>query len=269
MVAVRMHCQILGNSTGQPLVFLHGWLGSGEDWMPISRKLRDDHSLLLIDLPGHGASGSPADGYDLKQVATAVVVTIRAQTNARPTLIGYSLGGRVALHCVLDHPDAFAALVLEGANPGLRSAAERDQRRRLDNQRAQRLVDIGLGAFLREWYQSELFASLAADPERLERLVKARARGNAAALADALRNLSVGRQQPLWDRLDEIALPVLLVAGELDQKFVAISRELETGLPRAELAIVGSAGHNTHLEQPQAFHDTLVKFLGRVEQSAD
>jgi 2-succinyl-6-hydroxy-2,4-cyclohexadiene-1-carboxylate synthase len=269
MIAVRLHCQILGNPTGQPLVFLHGWLGSSDDWLPVTQEFCDNYSVLLIDLPGHGGNRDPADDYDLPQVAGAVVETIREQTNAKPTLIGYSLGGRVALQCTLDYPDAFRALVLEGANPGLRSEAEREQRRKLDDQRAGRLIDIGLEAFLREWYRGDLFASLAADPQRLEKLIEARARGNPLALAASLRNLSVGRQQPVWDRLDEIALPVLLVAGELDRKFVAISRELETGLPCAELAIVGSAGHNTHLEQPQAFAETLLRFLRWVEQSVD
>jgi 2-succinyl-6-hydroxy-2,4-cyclohexadiene-1-carboxylate synthase len=241
-----------------PLVYLHGWLGSIHDWDTVRPHLPG----LALDLPGHGGSrGLPDAAYTLAGAADAVVVTLDALGLDGPVLVGYSMGGRVAMTVALRHPSRLRGLVLESASPGLRSAHERAERLAVDRARAEDLMADPAG-FLRDWYRMPLFASLAEEPGRLEATIAERLRGDPAELAQALRGLSVGHQPSYWDYLADLP-PTLALAGALDAAYLEVTRVMGEAAPVTP-HVVPEAGHNIHRECPAAFVEALRPWLARL-----
>lgn len=234
-----------------PLVLIHGFTQTRACWGPVDRMLATDHDLVLLDAPGHGTC---ADVHlDLIAGSDAL-----ADAGRPGTWIGYSMGGRFALHIALARPDLVRRLVVISTTGGLDDEADRAARRRADEALADHLVDIGVPAFLDEWLALPLFAGLAAgSAHRAERLTN-----TAEGLASSLRLAGTGTQAPLWERLPELTIPVLVVAGARDAKFSALAERLATTIgDNAELAIVAGAGHTTHLEQPERFVSLLRAWL--------
>jgi 2-succinyl-6-hydroxy-2,4-cyclohexadiene-1-carboxylate synthase len=160
------------------------------------------------------------------------------------------MGGRIALHTAFAIPGLVQRLVLVGASPGIADAAERSARRRADEALAVRIEAIGVEAFAAEWGAQPLFAG---QEERVAAAAHAdRLRNTAAGLAAALRGLGTGVMEPLWDRLPELAVPVVLVVGERDEKFRAIASRMVAAVPGSRLVVVAGAGHAVQLERPEA-----------------
>ena len=234
------------------LVLLHGFTQTGRSWQPIAHALAGRYRALAPDLPGHGA-------FAARRPASfpACDAYLRALAPDPFTLVGYSMGGRIALHAALSPGLRIARLVLLGASPGLADPAERAARAAEDAALADRIEAIGLEAFVREWGARPLFADMPrgvaelADDDRL--------RNTASGLAAALRGLGTGVMPPLWDRLDALAIPVELVVGERDEKFRAIAERMEAALPAARVVVVEGAGHAVHLEAPDAVVDLLLR----------
>jgi 2-succinyl-6-hydroxy-2,4-cyclohexadiene-1-carboxylate synthase len=175
------------------------------------------------------------------------------------------MGGRIALHLALQTPRLVDALVLVGATAGIDDPVDRATRRESDEGLAALVERVGVDAFLDRWLAQPLFAGL--DPAAAGR--EERLANPAGVLAAHLRRLGTGTQAPLWSRLAELEMPVLVVAGERDQKFTALGRRLVAGIgSNAELALVAGAGHACHLERPEGFAAAVVPFVAAVGQSA-
>jgi 2-succinyl-6-hydroxy-2,4-cyclohexadiene-1-carboxylate synthase len=161
--------------------------------------------------------------------------------------IGYSMGGRMALRLALDRPALVRGLVLIGASPGIDAPAARAQRRTEDEARATHLEQVGVEAFVDEWLRGALFASLPADRACRDE----RCTNTVDGLAASLRQAGTGAQEPLWSRLHELQVPVLLLVGERDTKFRAIAAQMAPRIgAMATVATVPGAGHCAHLEDP-------------------
>ena len=233
------------------LVLAHGFTQTARSWATIKRLLAEHQfdSVTAFDMPGHGSN---TERLDLWASATKLV-----QQGGPATYVGYSMGGRVALHAALSHPASVQRLILIGATAGIEDNSERAQRRATDNALAQRIAKIGLERFLDEWLALPLFAGLTAETDqRADRL-----RNTPAGLADSLRLTGSGTQQPLWDRLEEIAVPVLLLAGERDLKFESIGMRMQSLLPNASFMTIADAGHSVHLEQPEETVNAITRWL--------
>lgn len=166
------------------------------------------------------------------------------------TLAGYSLGGRVALRTALDRPGRFGRLVLVGASPGIADPAAREDRRAADEALAARMENMTIEAFAAEWAENPVFAG---QPPAVRALLHGdRLRNDPRALAAALRGLGTGVMAPAWEQLGALDLPVTLVAGERDERFVAIARAMAERIPAAEVVVVAGVGHAAHLEAPAA-----------------
>jgi 2-succinyl-6-hydroxy-2,4-cyclohexadiene-1-carboxylate synthase len=232
------------------LVLLHGFTQTGRSWRAIGHALAGRYRSAAPDLPGHGdfagrrpASFPACDAY------------LRALTDGPFTLVGYSMGGRVALHAALSLGARVRRLVLIGASPGIADPAERAARAADDAALADRIEAIGIDAFVREWGAQPLFDGI---PRGVAELIDAdRRRNTAAGLAAALRGLGTGVMPPLWDRLGELAMPIDLVVGERDEKFGAIAARMAERLPEARVHTVAGAGHVAHLEAPDALVELL------------
>ena len=257
-----------GSANGTPLCFLHGFMGSSDDWRPIVEDVSKRAFVVTIDLPGHGQSlDRPDHLYTMEGVTQAVLDILDEIGIRRCVLIGYSMGGRAALYAARYHQSRVRGLVLESASPGLSSTDERMERRRVDARRADR-IESDLGAFLEDWYRQPLFASLA-EHDLIEEMVAIRRQNDASELARALRGLSPAEQPPLWEDLGRLEVPVLLVTGALDEKYVRITQRASERIPRAKRVVVPHAGHNVHAERPQTYSAHLTNFLFHSDPEGD
>lgn len=238
-------------------------MGSSADWLDVTSALEDRFRCIAPDLPGHGASlGLPSRSYSSEGAARAAIRTLDVLDVGRAKIVGYSMGGRLALYLALRYPERCASLFLESASPGLEDASEREARRRSDEEKATRLESGDFERFLTDWYSQPPFASLTRWDELVEEMIEARRGNDPAELARALRGMGTGSQPSLWGELPSLVVPALAVAGELDEKFVALSRRMAGASPNVRAAVVPGAGHNTRAEAPGAYLDLLEGFLG-------
>jgi 2-succinyl-6-hydroxy-2,4-cyclohexadiene-1-carboxylate synthase len=237
-------------------------MGSSADWLPVTAALGERYRCIAVDLPGHGAStGLPPGAYTVEGAARALLDLLDRLGVERPTAVGYSMGGRLALYLALRHPNRLSGLFLESASPGLEDARERTVRRAADEKKAARLEGGDFEEFLRDWYRQPLFAPLARDGELLRRIIEGKLRNDPAELARSLRGMGTGDQPSLWEELPGLRVPALAVAGELDEKFVGISRRMASLAPGMRPAVVLGAGHNVHVEASGAYLSLLEDFL--------
>lgn len=248
-------------SAGQPaLCLLHGFMGAGSDWEPIASALSEDSYCLAVDLPGHGRStGRPRHEYSMEGATQALADVLDDAGVDRCTVVGYSMGGRVALYLAAFQPERVQRLVLESASPGLESAEARRRRRETDEERARR-IETDLTGFLEDWYRQPLFASLQRHG-LVEAMVERRAANNPSELAAALRGLGPAEQPSLWEAVGRLAMPTLAITGALDDKYVGVTERMHRLNAGIRRVVVPRAGHNVHAERPQAFLAHLVRFL--------
>jgi 2-succinyl-6-hydroxy-2,4-cyclohexadiene-1-carboxylate synthase len=236
------------------LVLVHGFTQTSACWSPVDADLAADHELVLLDAPGHGASALIA--ADLPTGGRAMVAA-----GGPATYLGYSMGARFCLHAALASPALVERLVLISGTAGIDDAAERAERRQRDERLADHLVDVGVERFVDEWLAQPMFAGLS--PVNAHR--RARLANTVDGLASSLRLAGTGTQEPLWDRLGVLRMPVLVVAGADDAAFAERGRRLAASIgPNAELAVIDGAGHTVHLEQPERFLGTLRGWLART-----
>jgi 2-succinyl-6-hydroxy-2,4-cyclohexadiene-1-carboxylate synthase len=236
---------------GWPVVAVHGFTQTHRSWLPVAERLAPTHHFTLVDAPGHGASADVR--ADLWQGADLL-----GAVGGPGSYVGYSMGARLCLHLALRRPDLVSSVVLIGVHPGIVDPAARAERFADDDAVARRLEAEGVAAFVDWWLKGPLFSTLpssaAGREDRLANTVQ--------GLASSLRLAGTGSQEPLWGRLPELAMPVLVVAGERDAKFVELGRAAAAAIGgNAELALIPGAGHACHLERPDAFCQLLAGFL--------
>lgn len=245
-----LHRQTEG--AGARLVLVHGFTQTSRCWGSVATDLAADYEVVRVDLPGHGQSGPAAGLWDS--------AALLGDAGGPGIYVGYSMGGRLCLHLALAQPALVQALVLIGATAGIDDPGERARRVARDEERASSLEALGLEAFLHAWLAQPLFAGLPPEATCLD----ARRENTVTGLAASLRLAGTGVQEPLWTRLGAVAVPVLVVAGAGDGRFVDLGRRLVSSIgTNAELALVAGAGHAAHLEAPAAFLATLRGWLRR------
>lgn len=259
------------HGAGPPLLLLHGFTACTSNWSPLVEALAPKYTVITLDLPGHGRSTAPSDpaAYAMPAVARHINALLDHLHHPTPHLLGYSMGGRLALYMALHFPHRWRSLILESASPGLAQSSQREARVRQDEALAAFIEQQGIEAFVARWQALPLFATQKNLPPATQETHRAlRLQNNPHGLANSLRGMGTGVQPSLWHQLPQLALPTLLIAGALDHKFVTIAGQMHRLLPDSQLVVVPHAGHTVHLEQSQAYAHLIGQWLQQIESGS-
>ncbi|OUL24969.1 2-succinyl-6-hydroxy-2,4-cyclohexadiene-1-carboxylate synthase [Nostoc sp. RF31YmG] len=262
----KFNYSLISNSNKPLILFLHGFMGNIYEFDEAIILLSDDFSYLTIDLPGHGKTqvlGSE-ECYTVPNTAQALINLLDELQIPQCFLVGYSMGGRLALYLNLHFPERFSKVVLESASPGLATEAERLERIQHDYQIGRKLIrsleNDDFAAFLSNWYTQQIFGDIKNHP-KYEFMLESRLQNHPLELDKSLRFMGTGYQPSLWDKLKENKNPLLLLVGEYDRKFRDINQKMADICENAQLKVIKKAGHNIHFENPREFIQNLRIFL--------
>lgn len=260
---VNYHVQIAGE--GEPLLLLHGFTGSLNSWNSFIDEWGKHFRLILVDIIGHGKTDHPEDfnRYSMQHVVDDLVDLLARLEITKTNILGYSMGGRLALSFAILHPDRVHSLILESSSPGLLLEKERLERAKRDRALADRIEMEGIEAFVDFWKKIPLFQTQErklSEDKKLE-LRAERLSNSEIGLANSLRGMGTGVQPSWWNSLSKLYIPVLLLVGELDEKFYIINKKMEISLSNADLIVIQDAGHAIHVEQPEIFGKIIMDYL--------
>lgn len=229
---------------------LHGFLGRGNDWSVLSEELRS----AGVETVTPDLFGQPLDTQSMSQWAATFVQGVRGTGGDNHALVGYSMGGRLALHALLAAPDIFRRAVMVSTGLGIEDSSARKERTTSDEQWARCFEHEEWKAVNQAWNRQEVFRDTLSSSRQESDF-------NRAALALALRRWSPAADEPLAGSLPSIRASVLWIVGERDDKYVQEGRRAVRLIPRAELMIMTGAGHRVMLDQPERFNSAVKKFL--------
>ena len=270
--------------TSESVLLLHGFTGSAEAMNGLSEGLRkklseglsdgsderlsETHRVFAIDLPGHGNSATPhaIEHFSMEATVSHLWEALDALGAERANLVGYSMGGRVALSAAVACPKRVAKVVCLGASPGIADPTERNNRKLEDEALADNILADGMEQFVDAWLSQPLFATLAErlSPSDFQATREQRLANTPEGLALSLRGIGTGTMEPLHEVLADMDFPCLWIAGAEDAKFAAIAEEMSDVMPNGSHALIPDAGHSVHLENPSATLRAIAGFL--VEQ---
>jgi 2-succinyl-6-hydroxy-2,4-cyclohexadiene-1-carboxylate synthase len=259
---IEMH---LNDSTSENAVFLlHGFTGCAQDWLPIVPFLSKEFNYYMVDIIGHGKSDSPVVStyYYMDSLVNQLKEIINNLSIKKTVLAGYSMGGRIALSFALKHGSMLEGLVLESTTGGISEEQLREERVRHDENLAEYIENNPIETFIDYWMNIDLFNTQRRfSNEKLQEIRENKLANNKTGLANSLRYSGAGRMGPLYNKLKNITVDTLLITGELDSKFTDINEDMVRLFPSAKHFIIKHAGHNTHLEEPQRFTETVNNYL--------
>ena len=261
-----MNVEVSGE--GPAIVALHGFTGNLSTWGPFIKAAQREYKVVAVDVLGHGASDAPNDPrrYSMDKTVEDLVRVLDHFGIEHTWWLGYSMGGRIALSAAVALTQRTAGLMVESGSPGLATAKERDVRVKADEALAKRIEGEGIEAFVDYWESLPMWASQKRlSQKQRESLRTQRLKNSPVGLANSLRGMGTGAQPSLHNRLGEIRVPALFVAGRDDAKFASIAFDMHRAAPGSRLSIVREAGHAVHLEQPEVFNQTVVEFLRLVK----
>ena len=257
---VRLNYFVSGE--GSPVTLLHGFTQSGRSWRELISKMPDGRQWIVPDLRGHGETHIVSDAPCSMDGCLSDLERLWDHLGIEQThLVGYSMGGRLALHVAVHRPRRVLSLLTVGAHAGLDEDA-REGRRRGDESLAERIEHDGIEAFVNYWGALPLFAGLERrGPAYVAQVHAERLQNHAPGLACSLRGMGAGVMESLWDELPSVTVPCTFVAGQLDHGYVASARRLAAAVPNGRVEIVLRAGHAVHQERPDAFAHVLAAHL--------
>ncbi|MDZ7807100.1 MAG: 2-succinyl-6-hydroxy-2,4-cyclohexadiene-1-carboxylate synthase [Gracilimonas sp.] len=244
------------------LVLLHGFMGSGRVFDHLIKDLKQYCNPVTIDLLGHGRSEGAELHYrfSTKEQVADLSKLISEQLKVPLFLYGYSMGGRLGLQLAAHRANLFKGLILESATFGLEGETERQARQALDARRADAIVGNYQG-FLAEWQEKPMFRADEIASDLMETMLKIQKDQNPFWLSNSLLGFGTGTMPCVKERLNNVRIPVQLLAGKNDSKFLHINNQMEKELPNAEFTVVEDAGHRVHLEQPEKLNTILKTFI--------
>lgn len=260
---ISYHIDIHQNDDSLPgLVLLHGFMGSSENYSHLISGLKSFCNPITIDLLGHGKTEGAELHYrfSTKEQVADITKLISEQLTLPVYLYGYSMGARLALQLALHRPDLYKGLILESGTFGIEGETERQARQALDARRSDAIMGNFKG-FLKEWAEMPLFTSSTADQDLSDQVQKIQEEQDPFWLANSLQGFGTGTMPCVRNRLGELPMPVQLIVGETDSKFLHINRQMEKEISNSQLTVVKKAGHRVHLDQPEHLISHLKNFI--------
>ena len=277
------------------LLMLHGFLGSGKQFLHLIPELRKRVNPVTLDFEiksGNGKSTgmqnkrgdtgtATGSAFTTETLVEALQSVISGFLRPEPFLLGYSMGGRLSLSWAVRHAGQLSGLILESSTPGIKEPGERENRRQTDAARALE-IRSNFTAFLERWESNPLFqrspcrdnpvsdsTPVPPDHERsrpgaispLAFLRKIQHQTNPETAAQWLNGFGTGTMPPLWSELYQVTCPVLLITGSADTKFCNIATQMSGSLPRSRHETVSGAAHRVHIDQPDAYLSLILSFI--------
>ncbi|WP_064092737.1 2-succinyl-6-hydroxy-2,4-cyclohexadiene-1-carboxylate synthase [Rossellomorea aquimaris] len=259
---IRYYVDVKGE--GSPLVFLHGFTGDTTTWSYVTSKLSEKYQCISVDIIGHGQTDSPEDTnrYSMDAVAKDLQSIFAQLQIEQATIVGYSMGGRLALHFSMVNPELVKALLLESASPGIENKEERRERSKRDHMLAENIMKNGIQSFVDFWENVPLFSTQQKLPKDVqERIRQQRLRQNPTGLANSLLGMGTGEQPSWWGKLECMSVPVFLLVGEQDEKFKNIALEMKERNSSFQIVTFFNVGHAIHVEEPRKFGTIIENLL--------
>lgn len=262
----QFNYSLIKNHNKPVILFLHGFMGKIDEFDEAITLLYDEFSYLTIDLPGHGRTQvlGTDECYTMPYIAHALINLLDELQISKCFLVGYSMGGRLALYLTLHFPERFFKVVLESACPGLATEAERLARIQHDYHIGRKLIrsleTSDFEEFLSNWYNQPIFGDIKNHP-KYELMLESRLQNHPLELDKSLRFMGTGYQPSLWEEIKQSKNPLLLLVGEYDEKFIDINQKMADICKNAQLKVIKNAGHNIHFENTSEFVQHLRTFL--------
>ncbi len=259
---VRYNVEKAGD--GFPVILLHGFTGDSTTWDPFFEKWGQHSRLYAVDIIGHGKTDSPEDAgrYRMLSVCDDLFLLLEKLGIPKADIIGYSMGGRLALSFALKYPTKVRKIVLESTSPGLRSEEERKARVEQDCKLSSFIREEGIEAFVEYWGNIPLFQTQEKLPPTIQaQLKEQRLRNSSIGLSLSLEGMGTGAQPSWWDNLSELHHEVLLITGSSDQKFCNIAAEMAKELKNVSWENIDGCGHAIHVEDSEKFGTIVSRFL--------
>lgn len=253
---------LINNPDNKFILFLHGFMGSMNDWVYFTENLNGQFNFILIDLPGHGQSISLDESeYSIDETCENIKKIIQKENIKRCHLVGYSMGGRVGIALLTKFPELFYKVILESTTPGIESEKERAERKTNDKNLAQKIQNSDLASFLENWYNLGLWGNIKSHPD-YDLMIKSRLLNIKDELAKSLIYSGTGNQNSYWDDVAMMGHDILFVAGELDNKYKEIANKFEAKVSSSKKFIAKNAAHNVHFEQKEIFLNLIKDHFG-------
>lgn len=225
------------------MLFIPGFMQRGDAWRPVAELLPERYPSRMLDHVEHTFEGR------LREI----------EQSGADVLVGYSLGGRLALRAALRTPESFAAVVLVGSTAGIEEGPLRAARAEADEKLASWIEAMPIEDIVGLWERQPLFA------DQSDALVEAQRPGRLSqdprSLALLLRTAGQGVLEPVWHELRDFELPLLAIAGVRDDGYARAAKRIASTAPRGRAAIVEESGHAPQLQQPAAVAALIAEFL--------
>ncbi len=250
---------------GEAILLLHGFTGSKKTWDYFVPSWSKGNKVIAVDLIGHGQTESPAnsDRYSVEKVAADMIGLLDFLQVETAHILGYSMGGRLAISIAALYPERIQTLILESTTAGIKSEEERESRRQQDEKLSVKIEEEGIKDFVHYWENLPLFTTQKDLPVAIQsRIREERLDQNEIGLANSLRGMGTGVQPSYWEQLKEFSFPTIILCGELDKKFCQLANLLAKELPNAFVEKFSSEGHALHVENREKFDTIVRRWLG-------
>lgn len=255
---------------GPAIVLLHGFTSNLHTWDALTNQLKANYQVVRFDIIGHGKSDSPKElePYTIEAQAMVLKEILMNLGILQAHILGYSMGGRLAISFSCMYPHLVSSLILESTTAGIKDKVERVARKISDEQLAKRIESYGIEEFVDYWENIPLFHSTKKLPvEKLTYIRNQRLLNSKQGLINSLLMMGTGSQPSYWEEIKTFTFPVLIIVGEEDTKFCFIAKKLQSNIKNATIKLINDVGHMIHVEKPQIFGTIIEEFLNKTRNN--